>query len=523
MLPGKTYNAETIARLVWRRKWILVLPLIACSIAAYVIAQRLPNRYRSETVILVVPQRIPEAYVRSTVTSRIEDRLRTITQEILSRTRLEQVIKEFDLYPEERKREPMEAVVERMRRQVNPQISRSDSFRLAFEYTDPVLAMKVTGRLASLYIEENVRNREVQAESTNQFLEQQLNDARSRLLEQEKKIEAYRLSHAGELPAQLPLNLQVIQNSQQQIQALLEAMNRDRDRMSVVDRLLADASMPEVVQPDVPGAAGTNTVGSSGSAAQQYALAQAQLRSLETRLTPAHPDIIRLRKQVADLEAKVRAEEAQQHSREADGAARSAAIVSAAEFARQNRISALRAERTNLERQISARQGEEQELRAKIDEYQARVELVPRRESEMIGLTRDYETLQESYRALLAKKEESQIAANLERQQSGEQFRVLDPARMPDAPFSPDRPRISLIGAAVGLLLGLGLIGFLEFRDSTFRTDADVVQVLDLRVLAVVPIVLSRAEQRRRQMLRLAMTATIIVASALAVSWSVWF
>jgi polysaccharide chain length determinant protein (PEP-CTERM system associated) len=507
---------------MWRRKWLLLVPLIACSVAAYAIAQRMPNRYRSETVILVVPQRIPESYVRSTVTSRIEDRLRTITQEILSRTRLEQVIKEFDLYAEERKRAPMEAVVEQMRSHVDPQISRADSFRLAFEYTDPVLTMKVTERLASLYVQENLRNRAVQADSTNQFLEQQLDDARARLLDQEKKIETYRLRHSGELPAQLPLNVQMIQNLQMQIQSLLESVNRDRDRLGVVDRLLADAAIPDMARPEVPLAGGADTPITTESVSQQFRTAEAQLRSLEARLTPQHPDVIRLRRRVADLEAKVRSEEA---SRPAgtDGPAQSGVAVSAAESARQNRTSALRAERVNLERQISARQREEQELRAKIADYQSRVEMVPTRESEMISLTRDYETLQQSYRALLTKKEESQIAANLERQQSGEQFRVIDPARVPDAPFSPNRMRVSLIGAALGLFLGLALIGFFEVRYSTFMTDEDVVQVLDLRVLAVVPFVLSAAEQRRRYYLKLAMTATIVVVSVLAASWSAWF
>lgn len=490
MLPGKSYDIASLTQILRRRKWLLLLPLVAGGVGAYVFARQLPDQFRSETTILVVPQQVPEIYVRPTVTTRIEDRLRTITQQTLSRTRLEQIVGEFDLYPEERKNLPMEDVVELMRDEVELEVTRSDSFRLAFVYRDPEIAMKVTNRLATLFVEENVKDREVLAESANKFLEAQLDDARTRLLEQEKRIENYRLQHSGELPSQLQTNLQIIQSTQQQIQALLEAVSRDRDRHSAVERAIADLSIGGPRTDPTPSTSPADPA-PERSATLQHEAAVARLAELETRLTPAHPDVIRMRRQVAALAEKAAAEQAAESTRVAGDTPppRTTAPVSAAERARLSQLATLRAERDALSRQIAQRLKEEEELRSVLSGYQARVERVPTREAEMISLTRDYDTVQSSYRALLAKKEDSQIAANLERQQSGEQFRVIDPARVPEAPFSPKRPLIQVLGLVVGLVLGLGITALLEIKDRTLRTGAEVLQVLNLPILAVVPVV----------------------------------
>ncbi len=160
----------------------------------------------------------------------------------------------------------------------------------------------------------------------------------------------------------------------------------------------------------------------------------------------------------------------------------------------------LKAELNQLDRQIANKQGEEKRLRAASAGYQARVDLVPARESEMAELTRDYATLQTMYTTLLSKKEDSKIAANLERRQIGEQFKLLDPARMPERPFSPDRRTINMMGIFAGLAIGLALVALLEYRESSFKTDDELVAVLGLPVLAVVPSM--RSEEERRLLLR---------------------
>ena len=229
MIPGKTLEPKDFFNILKRPKVILG-PTLLISLATAAYVQTLPNRYRSETLIMVVPQRVPDSYVRSTVTTTIQDRLRSFNQQITSRTRLEPVIREFNLYPEQVRSGLMEDVVERMRLDIATEIIRSDAFRISYLYGDARTSMKVTERLASMYIDESLREREVLADSTNQFLDSQLSSAKERLIDHEKKLESYKMRYAGQLPTQITSNLQVMQNAQMQIQSLVDSLNRDRDR-----------------------------------------------------------------------------------------------------------------------------------------------------------------------------------------------------------------------------------------------------------------------------------------------------
>jgi polysaccharide chain length determinant protein (PEP-CTERM system associated) len=492
MLPGKKYTPEDVLSILKRRFWLLIVPLAVIGASTAVVGKALPDLYRSDTLILVVPQRVPENFVKSTVTARIEDRLGSITQQILSRTRLERVIQDFDLYAEERRTGIMEDIVERMRtREIQVQVVKGDAFRVSYIGRDPRTVMKVTERLASLFIDENVRDRTLQAEGTNVFLENQLEDARRRLIEQEKKLETYRRQHAGELPSQLDSNLQVIQNTQMQIQAVVESLNRDRDRRLVLERQIAEAAATpaELIAPAAPPPSDS----APASAARQLEAARAQLQALELRLKPGHPDIGLMQRRIRDLEAKAEAE-ALSAPVTPESAPR---VASPAEFLRQQRLAALRGDMEQLDRQIAQKTEDERRLRAVSQNYQTRAEAAPTRETELVELMRDYTTLQSMYTTLLQKKEEAKISANLERRQAGEQFKLLDQARLPERPFSPDRWKINFGGVLAGLGLGLALIALLEYKDSSFKTDVEVTSVLSLPVLAVVPLMHSDAERRR--------------------------
>jgi len=511
MLPGKTYNPEDILRIVRTRIWVLLVPFALISAATALIVHALPDRFRSETVILVVPQRVPEEYVRSTVTTRIEDRLQSLVQQILSRSRLERIIQDFDLYADERRAGIMEDIVEAMRRDIGVNILPGEAFRISYTGANPRTVTRVTERLASLFIEENFRDREVLAEGTNQFLEAQLEDARRRLIEQEKKLEVYRKQFSGQLPSQLESNLQVLQNSQIQVQAILESINRDRDRRLVLERQIADLEQQGQSALVVAGPAAADA-SANATPAQRLAAAKATLATLQLRLKPTHPDILRLNRLIRDLENKVE-QDAQDTPVSAE-----ATDLSPAETARRRRIAELNLEMQLLDRQIAEKQNDQQRLRAQITSYQTRVEAAPTRESEMTELTRDYQTLQDMYRSLLSKKEESTIAANLERRQIGEQFKLLDPARVAEKPYSPNRPRLTLIGMAAGLAIGVLLVALMEYRDKSFKTDHEIMRVLSLPVLAVVPIMLTPAEQRwawrRRLLLGLGYGTTVVACFA---------
>ena len=525
MLPGKKYTPDDVIRILLRRKWLIILPLVAGSIAGVMAFRLMPKLYRSETLIMVVPQRIPDSYVKSTVTATVQDRLTSISDQILSRSRLERIILDFDLYKDMRETGIMEDVVQRMRSDIKPSVDGKEatSFRVSYISRDPRTAQKVTERLASLYIEENLRDRESLAESTNQFLESQLEDAKRRLIEHEKKLEEYRRAHSGQLPSQLQSNLQAIQNAQMQLQAMSESINRARERRLLLERQLADAqTLPlAVVQPNAP--AGTNeTV--APTAAQQLENAQARLELYRLRFTEDHPDVKSLQRTIAELKIKADEEAKKPPTPATDKP------LSPAEGARQKRIRDLEADIAVIDRQVASGIAEEARLKTVIVDYQAKVDVVPSRESDLVELMRDYTTLQESYSSLLKKREDSKLAANLERRQIGEQFKVLDPASLPEKPYNQNKRLTALVGGAIGgLALGLAFVGLLEARDSSFKSEEDVLRVLTLPVLALVPVMLSESDhqqnhRRRKRKLVMAFAGTLVlIVSAAAVVWKLQF
>jgi polysaccharide chain length determinant protein (PEP-CTERM system associated) len=517
VLPGKNYSPEELIRIAVKRKWLILLPLVVGIAGSFAVASRVPQLYRSETLIMVVPQRIPDTYVKPTDATRIEDRLPSISEQIQSRSRLERIINEFDLYPEERARGVMEDVVQRMRVDIHVGLEgkTKEAFRIAYTNRDPRLAQKVTERLASWYIEENLRDRENLAASTNEFLAAELEDAKRRLIEHEEKLEDYRRRYSGQLPSQLETNLQTMQSTQMQLQSVGDSMNRARERRLLIERQLADAQvLPAAsVAPDAGGAQAPLEL----TSAQQLERAQKALEVARLRYTADHPDVRALERTIKEFEQKVRDEEAAPKPEVAKA-------LSPAEVIRQKRISDYRAELDVIDRQIATSQAEQDRLRKVLADLQAKVEAVPSRESELVELTRDYSTLQAAYTSLLTKREDSKLAANLERRQIGEQFKVLDPPSLPERPVNAKDRLIVLGGGSFGgLALGLLVVGFLEYRDSSFKTEADVTRVLTLPVLALIPVMVSAEDLRllrRRRLRRGIIAAVLVLGSAAAVA--VW-
>ena len=520
MLPGKKYQPDDFLRIGWTRKWFILIPAVLVAGGTFLYAYFLPNLYRATTTIMVVPQRVPENYVRPTVTADVSERLQTISQQILSRTRLERIIEEFNLYAEDRKTAIMEDVVERMRRDVSLEVAaprrRDDdasSFTVSYVASQPRTAMLVTERLASLFVQENLQERELLADSTSQFLQAQLEDARRRLVEHERKLEEFRRVNSGRLPSQAQSNLQLMQNVQTQLQANAEAANRERDRLLMLDAAIADAA----ARPAVQVATIDGTPSASAPITQQLESARNTLRTLELRLTPEHPDIRRTQRLVTELEAKMAAENA------AIAQQQTPIITTSTDPGVAAKLANMRLEAQEIRNRLDTRKQEDTRLQGLLTAYASRLEAVPGLESQLTELMRDYTTVQESYTALLKKSEESKMAANLERRQIGEQFKVIDGARLPERPFSPDRLRINLMGLGAGFAFGLALVVLLEYRDTTLKTDGDVVISLALPVLAVIPEMVTDAERRRvwrkHVLLATAGSFVVLVAAAAFVAW----
>lgn len=531
MLPGQKISVPFLLAALKRRWWMLLVPAVVGLFVGLIVSSKVRDTYQSEMLIQIVPQRVPDRFIPNTVTERTEDRMDVLEAQVKSRSQLEQLIREFGLYREQLGSAPMEAFVNRMRSAISVELLRPNrmappnAFYVRFTYDDPDAAAKVTARLGGIFVDKNAGERVKSAESTSEFLSAQLADSKAKLEAHEQKMEQFRLRHAGRLPSQADFNLQAMQTTQSSLQAIIESAARDRDRKLMLERLYNDAlNQPAPVTAGAIAQPATSQGAAAGSTLplrQQLEVARGTLVALEARLTAEHPDLRRARRIVADLQQKVAAEQKSSESG-APPPVDADAVLTAEQAQRRDRLQQMRAEIESMGRQLAFKEAEERRLRGVIFDYQGKLESTPGIESEWVALTRDYDTLTASYRDLLQKTEDSKVAADLERRNVGEQFRVLDPARVPVRPLGPMRLQINGIGFALGLLLGVLVAALLELRDRSFRTEADVLDVLELPVLAVVPFVADDVYRRRRRRRQFALSAAAVgaVAGGAYVGWS---
>lgn len=504
MLPGKKFSPEDALSILRRRYWFFLVPVAVVAAGTAVYTRSLPDLYRSEALISLVPPKVPANMVPDVVTAQsLEQRIPAIRNEILSRTRLERIIQDLDLYAVERRTGIMEDIVERMRREIVVNAVAGSAIRVGFVGRDPRTVQRVADRVAALFMDESTRDRRLQIENTDQFLETSLRDAETRLIDREKALADYRRQHAGELPEQLNANLQALQTHQTNIQSLTEANDRARERRNDLEKMIAELEN----QGEAPSVEVATATG------QQLLAARAALVKAQLTFTPGHPEVERLKQVIRNLE-----EEQEREALQAPVTGGPRAL-STAEQLRQKRLEDARETVVQLERQIARNEEAVADLRKRVVEYLRRAEAAPTRQTEMVGMTRDYSTLSQVYTNLLSQKEQTNIAANLERREIGEQFRQIDPARVPVLPFSPQREWMNLMGIAAGLGLGVLIVGLLEYRDSTFRTDEDLTSVVGIPVLAVIPVMLSDQERKTRWRQKAVLNAGLggLVAGCLAV------
>ena len=524
MLPGKKLSPIDLVNMASRRWWLISIPPVLTLFVALLASSRVPDLYQSDMLIAVDPQRVPDEFVKSTVTLGMDRRIDSISVQVLSRTNLERMINTLGLYSIERTNRPIEDVVKQMRESIVVDLERAqrdgegpNAFHVRFTHKDPTIAAQVTHELGTLFVVQNTTDRGALAEATNSFLDDQLGEARVKLEAQERRLEAFRESHGQSLPTQMQANMQAMQSMQLQVQALVESLARDRDRKQMLERLHRDAVNEPPTPPSVarvPDPSSAVPLGAQ-SAQQDLAAAKASLAALQIRYKDDHPDVIRTKRLIGELEPKARAEGVEATSRPP------AAEVAPVDAARRERLRQMLAEIESLDRQTSFKESEERRVRSEIATFQRRVEAVPGLESEWAVLTRDYETQQLAYRDLLAKSGNAKVAAALEDQQIGELFRIVDPAGVPVHPLPSIRRVINLAGLGLGLLLGAGFAAFLEWRDKSFRTDSDVLDVIALPVLASVPRIETNDERssRHRRTRLLYACGAICLAGMGVVTW----
>jgi len=441
-----------------------------------------PKLYRASTLILITPQKVPEAFVRPTVTSTVGERLQSIGQEIMSRTRLEQIISELGLYREEARSSSLEGIVELMRKDIQIEIRREGYFRISYIGKDPMVVAMVTNKLASLFIEENLKLREQQAQGTSDFLSTELEATKAKLEEQEKMVARFKRQFMGELPEQRDANLRILEQLQLQYQRVSDSIRAAQDRKLFIQKQLSDLKFEVASEDSAKGK--SSLVGRKSSQEIQLEQLRNQLFDIQMKYTEKHPDNLIVRKKIAELEVEI-----EKAKLEKEGGLK----IEEKTLSIDPRYNEIEDRLMLTEREIERLKEEDARIRAQMAKYSERVEKTFGRELEIANLTRDYQNAKETYQSLLRKSQEAQQAENLERRQKGEQFKVIDSAQTPGMPFKPDIPKILLFGLLLGLGSGFGLAFFREQMDRSFRDAEDLEATLGLKVIANIPKVEKKA------------------------------
>lgn len=483
----------------WRRKWWFILPSIVGTLMAILLSYSLPSLYRSSTLILVEPQKVPRSYVSPTVTSSVEDRLNTISQQILSRTNLEKIIEEFGLYanddatlsaapeslkgklkklltffnlyvpPASSRWEP-ENYVERMREAVEIKVmggKRKNAFTIAFTGREPKTVMQVTNALASLFIEENLKVRERQAEGTSEFLANELAVAKQELSVLEGRLKEFKERHRGALPEQLNANLRTLDRLQLELQNVGEALRSAEERRVFYEQQL---KAPAAGQDS-----GIIAHSPSNPLEAELQTLRSELVRLQAQFHDQYPDIVVLKKRIREAEKRLAREDASETPVESNTTNRS------------GKFSQIQVQLRALDVEIDSLKQRRNQILNVSKQYEKRIEQTYENELKILSINRDYSISKTNYEALLEKRLNAKMSYNLEKRQKGEQFRVLDPANMPRKPFKPNRIKIIIIGNFISASIGVVLILLLEYLNPYFHRPEDFSGTLEYPVLVTIP------------------------------------
>lgn len=455
---------EMVIDIVLRRRWFIMVPFSIALIIGIYYAIVLPRVYEATTMILVEGQRVPQNYVQSVVTEDTAQRITTISQQILSRTNLEKIIKDFKLFSDPKfNRMYIEDQVENLRKRISVDVIRdarrtTEAFTISFKGRDPEKVMQVANGLASYFIDENLKDRESQAVGTSTFLESELETMRSKLEQLEEKIKEYRRTNMGELPEQLDSNLRILERMQEDLTSRQQSLRDARTRLAELNSQATNR------EPSVVVISGNQQNNRDNASPEEL---RSQLEALQSRYTDKHPDIQRLKKQIAELEAR----------QKENGISGNQSFIPPQ----------MRQQIADAQREVQSMESEIEALKVQINDYQNRVENIPKREQELLGLRRDYENIQTTYESLLTRKLEADIAVNMERKQKGEQFRIVDPARVPQRPIEPNMKKLFIFTIAAGLGIGCGLALLLEFGIPTYRRPDEIEGQFQIPVLVSIP------------------------------------
>jgi polysaccharide biosynthesis transport protein len=489
-----------IVTIIKRRRWYIAVPFLVVFSLATITAFLIPPKYRSSSTILIEDQEIPKEYVSANVTSYADQRLQSINQKILGTTRLLEIINRFNLYADIKKTKPVEEVVAKMRKDIKFNTINADvkdprsglpaqatiAFSVSYDGKNPAVVQQIANELASLYLSENLQVRQKQSTVTAQFMEDEMKSVQTELANVDSRIAAYKQHNLNTLPELNQLNLQMLDNLDRDVRLANEQLRSLREKEGYFQSEL-------------------NSVPTDSANQDKLRLNEVRVRlvDLKSHLSDKHPDVIKTKAEIAELTKQLRG---------ANGETPEGKPDNPSYINLQSQLASTRADIASVKRQL-------EDYRLKRDGFLKRLEASPRVEEGYKAMISQRSNLLAKNEDLSRKFMEARVAHGLEKEQLGERFTLIDAARLPETPISPNIPAIILIGLVLGIGSGCGAAALKENSDDSVYSIDQLAQVTRIPVLGAVPEIVTdldraKSSNRRRMIL---VTALVSMVAFLAI------
>ena len=473
MLGHRELTIQDYAGILKRRFWLILTSAVTLLVLSLGLSYVLPPEYLSQTLILIEEQKVPEDYVKPVVGQDLGERLASMKEQILSRSRVQPIIERFNLFAGQNLN--MDERILKTQKAIGIKPIRSDQsargmpgFFISFKAPDARTAQQVCGEITSLFVSENLSAREQSAEGTTDFLKQQLVDSKRNLDEQDAKLAAFQRKNLGRLPQQEMSNSNTLQALTTQLDAATQSLNRIQQDETFLQAMVSQETQ-ELQRPE----AATGVSVDERRAQLKTLLAQKQ--ELETHYTPDHPDVVAISREIADLQVEIK--------RSSTEPVAASGTVNRTD---PPQLQQLKAQLRGVQQSMADAKQEQARIQQEVRAYEGRIEASPMVEEEYKQITRDHETALQFYNSLLTKMNESSMATALEHRQQGQQFHVMDAPNLPDEPTFPNPFIFAGGGLAAGLAMGMMIAAFLEYRDTSLRNERDIWAFTKLPTLATI-------------------------------------
>lgn len=495
MMGHRQLGGEDYTAILRRRRPLIIVPVILGPIILFVISLMLQSRYESDTLVIIQRQKIPNALVQPIITDDLNERITNLEEQVLSRTRLEPIIKRYDLFKSDAG-QPMDTLVTKLRKNialtaVKPIIRSRDEtlpgFTIGVTLSNAREAQQVCAEITSMFIEEDLQQREQSTQDASSFFTAQVNDAKRHLDEEDAKLAQFKGKYINELPDETQTNLNLLSSLDGRLEASTQTLSRTLQEKTFTESILSQQVATWKAYQET--GKGLDKTPPPQTLEQQLQAKQSTLASMETEYTPNHPDIVELKADIDQLKKKIAEQEAAPPPK--------VEVSTKPSIGEPAQIQQLRSQLRASEEAIRSQTKAQKQLQDEIQVLESRIKMTPIVEQQYKEITRDHQTAQDFYNDLLKKANDSEMATDLEHRQQGDRISVMDPANLPEKPTFPNRPLFALGGLGGGLGLGLCLAWIMEMRDKAIYNDKDIKACLGLTTLARVPSIPETRPQKR--------------------------